>query len=240
MKLKIPFKTSSKTPAETVPWLQAIGQVPLIISSIIILLLATVGPLFASNQEISLDVALLEKLHQFIPGMIGKILRLIYIITGADVTLFFVLGSLGLLLWKRYWEEAKYLAFATLGILLVIDQGLKPLFNRIRPGSFSSDLPSLVEVDGKSFPSGHAAGSVVFYFYIAFLFATYFPQHRFYIYLGATAWVGLIGLSSMYCRVHWGSDIFAGYGVGYIWLSLSLALLKRADPQTYFKPRTKS
>ena len=238
MTLKIPFKTPSPKPVESLPWLQAIGIVPLIISLVIIVLLATVGPLFASNQEIALDVALLEKLHQFIPGLIGQVLRLIYMITGVHVTLFFVLGSLGLLLWKRYWEEAKFLAFATLGILLIIDRVLKPLFNRIRPGSFSSDLPSLVDVDGKSFPSGHAAGSVVFYFYMAFLLAAHFPQHRFYIYLGATCWVGLIGLSSMYCRVHWGSDIFAGYAVGYIWLTLSLALLKRADPQTYFAKTT--
>ncbi|MGL5033191.1 MAG: phosphatase PAP2 family protein [Microcystaceae cyanobacterium] len=222
--------TSTPQPPK-LPWLKAIGKIPLIISLIIIVLLATVGPLFASNKEIALDIAFLELLHKIIPPFIGQILTVIYKITGVHVTLFFVLGSLSFLIWKRYWEEAKYLAVATLGILLLVDQILKPLFNRIRPGSFDNNLASLVEVDGKSFPSGHAAGSVVFYFYMAFVLAAHFPERRKLIYLIAFIWVGLVGLSSTYCRVHWGSDIIAGYGVGFVWLTFSLALLKRAEPK---------
>jgi undecaprenyl-diphosphatase len=194
----------------------------------IVVLIATVGPQFHGDREIPFDIAFLKWLHQIIPDSFAPFFRLTYKGTGVALTAVLVALSLSVLAWKRRWLEAQYLALATLGILLIIDQALKPLFNRRRP------LESLVEVDGRSFPSGHAAGSVVFYFYIAFLLAAHFPQYRRYIFLGATIWVGLIGLSSMYCRVHWASDIVAGYAVGYVWLTVTLALLKRADPKTYY------
>ena len=217
-----------------ISFIQLIGKIRFIICLIIIVAIAIIGPQLKGTKEVAGDVQFLVWLHTVIPSNIGLILKGIYIVTGAHVTAFVVLGTLGYLLWKKYWEEGKYLAFASLGILLLIDQILKPLFGRIRPGSFSNDLASLVDVDGKSFPSGHSAGSVVFYFYMAFLLSTHFPHFKKYIYSGAILWVGLIGVSSAYCRVHWATDILAGYAVGFVWLSLALTLLKRADPQTYY------
>jgi membrane-associated phospholipid phosphatase len=223
---------------DKIPFIQLIGKVRLAICLAIIVAIAIIGPQLRGTREVPWDIQFLNWLHTVIPPSMGEVLKIIYIVTGANVTAFIVLGTLGYLLWKRYWEEAKYLAFASLGILLLIDQILKPIFGRIRPGSFSESLASLVDVDGKSFPSGHAAGSVVFYFYMAFLLSTHFPLFKKYIYSGAIFWVGLVGLGSTYCRVHWGTDIIAGYGVGFVWLTLAIALLKRADPQTYFFPNS--
>ena len=223
---------------DKIPFIQLIGKVRLIICLIIVVAISLIGPQLTGMREVPADIQFLNWLHTVIPPSIGEVLKVIYIMTGANVTACVVAGSLGYLLWKRYWEEAKYLAFASLGILLLIDQILKPIFGRIRPGSFSESLASLVNVDGKSFPSGHAAGSVVFYFYMAFLLATHFPHFKKYIYSGAIFWVGLIGLSSTYCRVHWATDILAGYAVGFVWLSISLMLLKRAAPETYYFPKS--
>ena len=220
-----------------IPFIQLIGKVRLVICLIIIVAIAIIGPQLEGTREVPWDIQFLNWLHTVIPPSIGEVLKVIYITTGANVTAFVVLGTLGYLIGKRYWEEAKYLAFAALGILLLIDQILKPIFGRIRPGSFSESLASLVSVNGKSFPSGHAAGSVVFYFYMAFLLATHFPHLKKYIYPAAIFWVGLIGLSSTYCRVHWATDILAGYSVGFVWLSIALTLLKRAAPETYYFPK---
>jgi undecaprenyl-diphosphatase len=228
------MKLTKKQPK--IPLIQLIGKVRLVICLIIIVAIAIIGPQLEGTREVPWDIQFLYWLHTVIPPSVGEILKIIYIVTGASVTAFVVLGTLGYLIWKRYWEEAKYLVFAALGILLLIDQILKPIFGRIRPGSFSESLASLVSVNGKSFPSGHAAGSVVFYFYVAFLLATHFPHFKKYIYSGAIFWVALVGLGSTYCRVHWATDILAGYSVGFVWLSVALTLLKRADPQTYFFP----
>ena len=167
------MKLTKKQPK--IPFIQLIGKVRLIICLIIIVAIAIIGPQLRGTREVPWDIQFLNWLHTVIPPSVGEVLKIIYIVTGANVTAFIVLGTLGYLLWKRYWEEAKYLAFASLGILLLIDQILKPIFGRIRPGSFSESLASLVNVDGKSFPSGHAAGSVDFYFYMAFLLSTHFP-----------------------------------------------------------------
>ncbi|MFN9175494.1 MAG: phosphatase PAP2 family protein [Synechocystis sp.] len=208
-------------------WLKIVGLIPFLLCLAIVVLIPIVGPHFADAKEIPFDIAFLDFLHHVIPDALAPFWKTVYKATGAELTAGMVVITLGILLWKRYWSEAKYLAFATLGILLVVDQGLKPLFNRRRP------LESLVEVDGRSFPSGHAAGGVVFYFYMAYVLSAHYPQYRWQIYLGTTLWVGFIGLSSMYCRVHWLSDIVAGYSVGFVWLTLTLFLLKRAEPNTY-------
>lgn len=212
-------------------WVKLVGPIRLLLCLAIAVLIFTVGPRFADTQEVAFDIAFLDWLHQVIPDASAPFWKLVYKGTGAELTAGMVVITLGIFIWKRYWSEAKYLAFATLGILLVVDQGLKPIFNRRRP------LESLVEVDGRSFPSGHAAGGVVFYFYLAYVLSAYYPQYRWQIYLGTTLWVGFIGLSSMYCRVHWLSDIVAGYSVGFVWLTLTVSLLKRAEPHTYLAHR---
>ena len=77
-----------------------------------------------------------------------------------------------------------------------------------------------------SFPSGHGAGSLVFYYYLAFIIALRHPQIRCYIFSLATIAIALIGFSSIYVQAHWFTDILAGYGFGYIWLLICLGLLK--------------
>ncbi len=146
----------------------------------------------------------------------------IYQISGAYITAFIVFCALTILVYKRYWQEAKILAFSTLGILILIDKILKPLFDRRRPPK-----PRLVEdLSWDSFPSGHAAGNLVLYFYLSFVLATRYPKLTKYIYGLATLIIFLIGLSSVYTSAHWLTDVLAGYTFGYFWLLLSLGLLK--------------
>ncbi|MGK7947725.1 MAG: phosphatase PAP2 family protein [Xenococcaceae cyanobacterium] len=150
----------------------------------------------------------------------------IYYLSGVYITAIVVATALGILIRKRYWQEAMVLAFGALGILIIIDEILKPFFARRRPPS-----PRLVEVFGsKSFPSGHAAGGVFLYFYLSFIIAARYPKYAKYIYGLATIIIIGIGFSSIYVKAHWATDILAGYAVGYIWLLLCLALLKLSNP----------
>ena len=109
-----------------------------------------------------------------------------------------------------------------MGILLLVDKILKPFFDRPRPPK-----PRLVEdLSPDSFPSGHAAGNLALYFYLSFIIATQYPQFKVYIYGMATIIVFLIGFASIYTQAHWFTDVLAGYIFGYLWLVLSLTLLK--------------
>lgn len=146
----------------------------------------------------------------------------VYRLSNTYVTGAIVLIALLILVRQRYWTEVQGLIFATLGILLLVDKVLKPFFDRDRPPG-----PRLVsDLSPDSFPSGHAAGNPVFYFYISFIIAAQYPKLAKYIYGFATLIVLVIGFSSIYVKAHWTTDILAGYFFGYCWLLISLNLLK--------------
>lgn len=198
-------------------WLRALGLRRAGIALLTVLLLAFVGPRLASQGEGSFDSALLENLHARIPEPLGQILLGVYQVSGVHVTAVLVLAVLCFLALKRFWAELICLVIGTGGILVIVDRLLKPWFDRPRPGA------SLLELSGRSFPSGHAAGSVVFYFLSCTLLAAHYPQLRKPLFLVSSLWVGLVWLSTLYCRAHWPSDLLAGAAIGYVWLSFCLA-----------------
>ena len=168
------------------------------------------------------DLRLYEILEDLRNPILDYILTNIYRITGTYVTGSIVLIALINLIRQRYWQEVKALVFATLGILLMVDEVLKPFFARSRPPK-----PRLVEdLSPDSFPSGHAAGNLVFYFYMSFVISARYPHLRPYVYGLSTLLILLIGFSSVYVKAHWATDILAGYVFGYLWLLASLSLLK--------------
>lgn len=155
-------------------------------------------------------------------NLLNFFFKAVYGISGVYITAGIVATALGILIWRRYWQEAATLAVATLGILILVDEILKPFFGRRRPPK-----PRLVEdLSRDSFPSGHAAGNFVLYFYLSFIIAARYPKLRIYVYGLATIIVILIGFASIYTKAHWLTDVLAGYVFGYIWLIVSLNLLK--------------
>jgi membrane-associated phospholipid phosphatase len=170
----------------------------------------------------SLDLDVLEFLGNQRNLLLDFIFTNVYRISNTYVTGAIVLVALITLIRQRYWSEVKALVFATLGILLLVDKVLKPFFDRDRPPK-----PRLVsDLSPDSFPSGHAAGNLVFYFYLSFIIAARYPQLTKYVYGVATCLVLLIGFSSVYVKAHWTTDILGGYVFGYCWLLISLNLLK--------------
>ncbi|CAD5946638.1 Phosphatidylglycerophosphatase B [Planktothrix tepida] len=206
------FVSFKKAISQQQAWICLVILVPFILLSV----------RFNVHEDLLLDQILIQVPHQIFPQSWDAIFRFFYLLTGVKGTAVIIALTLGLLVWKRYWIEAKVLAFSTLGILIVVDDILKPLISRSRPPD------RLVESVGRSFPSGHATGNVLFYFFMAYLLAERYPKLTPYIYGFATLWVLIIGFSSVYLRCHWPSDILAGYGLGYISLTLSLAWLKIA------------
>ncbi len=85
---------------------------------------------------------------------------------------------------------------------------LKAAVDRSRPAD------ALVDSSGSSYPSGHAALAVT-YLAIAVLLARAGPApRRLAIFLTGLVLAVLIGLSRVYLRVHWLSDVGGGWAVG--------------------------
>jgi undecaprenyl-diphosphatase len=205
-------------------WLQALGPWRLLFALATVLALVLLGPRLAAMAEPHGDSLILDRLHSLIPAPLGALLTRVYQLSGVHVTGVLVLAMLIFLALKRFWADLVCLAVGTAGILLAVDRLFKPLVDRPRP---SGSL--LSEIQGRSFPSGHAAGSVVFYFLSCCLLSAHYPRLRKPLFLASSLWVGLVWLSTLYVRAHWLSDIAAGAALGYVWLSFCLAGLSVWD-----------
>lgn len=126
---------------------------------------------------------------------------------------------------KRHkWYSIKIPVVALGGVTLMFL--LKMLFNRPRPL-----IPLLKEAAGLSFPSGHAMMS--FSFYGLLIYLVWQNVKNGWV-RGATIvfllfLIFLIGFSRIYLRVHYASDVMAGFCVGIIWLVLSLWVTRRIE-----------
>lgn len=102
-----------------------------------------------------------------------------------------------------------------LGGSIILNEALKLLFHRQRPG-----LPHLVEVTGLSFPSGHAMVSFSFYGLLAYLVWANFSGRilKLLAALFLAVLILAIGISRIYLGVHYPSDVLAGFSAGSFWL----------------------
>jgi len=207
-------------------WLKVIDRGRLITVLILLFPLIWLGKKILQGQTLPIDIACLQWINSLHTPVFKYTLPAFYWLGNAGTSAVFVIIGLGVLGWKRYWNEAVILAFSTLGILLIIDKGLKPFFARYRP---PNNIPSAI---GYSFPSGHASGNTMLYFYIASILAVRFPKMATYFYGLATILLILMGFGSVYTRAHWLTDILAGYGVGYIWFTIVMALLNLSNFKT--------
>lgn len=109
---------------------------------------------------------------------------------------------------ERRWVEAAALVVAAVVIVAGVDL-LKAEVDRPRPSS------PLVGSEGQAFPSGHAAYSTG-YVALAALFARDLPGlvTRGAAILFAVVLAASIGLSRIYLRVHYWSDVAGGWGLG--------------------------
>jgi membrane-associated phospholipid phosphatase len=125
---------------------------------------------------------------------------------------------------KRTWFSIRVasIALSSLGLMLVFKQ----LFKRKRPAT-----PLLHPVKGKSFPSGHAMMSMTFYGLLIYISSKIVRSAvlKAIITPSLIALILMIGYSRVYLRVHYASDVAAGYVVGLLWLLIALELIKRIE-----------
>lgn len=101
---------------------------------------------------------------------------------------------------------------------------LKRSFHRPRPAQ-----PLVDGITNFSFPSGHAFMSVAFYgllIWLAYEIISNKTLRRFSIFL-LVLLILAIGFSRIYLRVHYTTDVIAGFCFGTIWLIISLWLAKK-------------
>ena len=146
-------------------------------------------------------------------GAIGQHLtpymRLASVIGGTGGRLVLLALVLGWLFYMGRRGAALWLVLAMVGGTL-LNLGLKQIFAAPRPDL----LPHLDIVHSYSFPSGHAAGNMMFFGLVAMLAA------RRSVTVAAGLMIASIGVSRVWLGVHWPSDVTAGWIEGLGWLAL--------------------
>ncbi len=120
-------------------------------------------------------------------------------------------------------------ALSSLGLMLL----LKDLFRRPRPL-----FPLVDGATNYGFPSGHALMSVAFYGLGIWLTVKNMRNKagKITVIAALSLVIFLIGFSRLYLRVHFATDVLAGWAIGTCWLFLALALSERIYSRNSRKP----
>ncbi|WP_242927012.1 phosphatase PAP2 family protein [Pontibacter vulgaris] len=127
---------------------------------------------------------------------------------------------------KHRWYTLKVPVVALGSILLNLV--MKFFFDRQRP------LSPLVEASGLSFPSGHSMVAASFYGLLIYLVWQNVerPALRYTLVALIAVFIFFIGFSRIYLRVHYATDVLAGFAAGFLWVIIGISLLRRIERYT--------
>jgi undecaprenyl-diphosphatase len=111
---------------------------------------------------------------------------------------------------------------------------LKQFFQRVRP-----DFHRLIDIEGFSFPSGHAMNAFTVYGIISFLLWRHIPSRlgRGALLLISTVMILTIGISRIYLGVHYPSDIVGGYFASGFWVTTAILFFQYYQEKRYNKKK---
>ncbi len=139
----------------------------------------------------------------------------------ATLTVLCITVAIGLVLAGRRWLAFGWVAAVAGNALLNIT--LKQVFARVRPVHDDG----IVLAHGFSFPSGHTSGAVVAWGMLAYVAMRFVPARgHLALMLAAVALAFTIGASRMFLRVHFASDVIAGFASGSAWLAVCIASIE--------------
>ncbi|HSM83921.1 MAG TPA: phosphatase PAP2 family protein [Nodosilinea sp.] len=204
-----------------ISFVATVGLLWLGVCLLILLGLANLAEEVLEQEAFAVDEAILLWINQFSSPALDRVMLTATRLGDPSTVIPVACMAFGWLWWRRQRLMAKIFAITCMGGV-VLSTGLKLLFGKPRPELWSQ----LITESTYSFPSGHALGSMVLYGFLAYLLAQHFTRQRWLVYGLATVLIGAIGLSRLYLGVHWPTDVLAGYGIGYLWISGCIALMK--------------
>jgi membrane protein DedA with SNARE-associated domain/membrane-associated phospholipid phosphatase len=179
--------------------------------------------ILTGDPFVAVDQWVLHHVLYFRTPLVSRIMIILTQFGGWKVITVGSLVIMAYLLLKRRIDYLVSYVVAILGgnLLFLI---LKMVIHRMRPISEAS----LIGAKGWSFPSGHAAMSLIFYGIVTYCIVRSIRswKPRVFTVMAALFVVFLIGFSRIYLQVHYLSDVVAGYVAGLFWLTICLTGLE--------------
>ena len=186
--------------------------------------------LWEKEEEMDQQVFSYLSAHFISPGRTAVMKTITYFASSTFLQISYALLALGYLV-KKNWKRAIEIAIIGLGGFF-INYIMKLSFHRPRPSHPLTD-----PLQNFSFPSGHATSGFIFYGLLVYLvWKSKIPALYKYI-IGALLILFsiLIGFSRVYLRLHYTTDVVAGFCIGFLWLFLCIVLMeylkKKADSE---------
>jgi undecaprenyl-diphosphatase len=174
------------------------------------------------------DMGVFNRIRPYVTDNITHVMQFItFFATGEFLVPANIILALFFILKKHRWYSLS-VPVVSLGSFIVM-WSAKQLFSRARP-----DDPVFRTAMGFSFPSGHAMSAMTFYGLLIYL--VWKNVHnvilKWILTFLLVVFIHLIGFSRIYLRVHYASDVMAGFSLGLIWLVLSLLVMHRIEKYT--------
>ncbi len=210
-----------KVNPQVVSLIATIGTLGLLLCLAIIYVLAQLSEEVLEQEAFGFDQTILIGIHQFANPTLNTIMLNVTRLGNPSTVVFITLVALGILWGRNYHQEAKIFLLNCLGGA-ILSYGLKLAFSKPRLQLWKL----LISEKSYSYPSGHALGSIVLYGLLAYLLGNHYPKYTKVFYSIAAILITSIGLSRLYLGVHWPTDVIAGYGVGFLWVTFCITMLK--------------
>lgn len=187
-------------------------------NSIIVLIVSTISFIFLSNNYDSMFIREIDEtvLNWLVDNTQYLMVYIFEFITLLASWQMIILISIIMIIVERDKIQILLIPGIT-GISAIMNETIKTLIMRPRP-----NVMALTYANGYSMPSGHSLSAVVFYGLIIILVVSKIKDVRYrrLAQILICTLVVLIGLSRMYLRVHYFSDVVAGFSLGLIIISI--------------------
>ena len=185
-----------------------------------------IADMIFEDKNLLFDDRVFEMLNPYVSNLNTGIMKVITFLGSQN---FLLPANLFLIGYFLFFRENKKTAFkiAVISITSVVVMfSIKFFLQRERPL-----IPLISKVHGYSFPSGHTFTSVTFYGIIAYIIYKNvqqpFLKWSFIVFI--IFFIFLIGLSRVYLRLHYASDVLASFCLGLIWLLLAKWFLLKTE-----------
>lgn len=189
-------------------------------TSTALILFAGLAVALSSDGIQTFDAAIRLSIHRWASPTLTELAQKVTVL--GSVTFLgaaFVIAIAGFLI--AGWRESAVALTWTMAGAVLLENGMKYAFHRVRPEPFFGTEP-----DTYSFPSGHALFSLCFYCVLANVFAGRIQGGfaRAAIWTVTGALIAAIGVSRVYLGVHYPTDVIGGYLAAAFWLGASASI----------------
>jgi undecaprenyl-diphosphatase len=198
----------------------------LLISSILVLLFATLAYFVTLHPINKFDVSISKFVQQFNTPVLDKVMIVISAFGNVEIALASLIITAGIFLVNKLKREAIFVSCITFtGIITFV---LKRMFGRPRP---TADVVTLIDrYQNNSFPSGHTLSYIVFFGFLIFLMKKLksVPKYWRITVISIAHFMCVFGpISRIYLGAHWLTDIIGGLLIGLLYLQQLIWYYKR-------------